>query len=120
MERSKVLIVDDNESLLATLFLFLEQSDFEVHTVSTVDEAIVQLGKSDFDVLLFDLAIGNRSGEEILYFLGVSLRRAPQTIIAMTAVTSLLEKSVLKENVSTILEKPFRFEDLLAAIKKNA
>jgi DNA-binding response OmpR family regulator len=120
MRKRKILIVDDNESLLATLALFLGQSDLEVETANNIEDALYKLAGGNFDILLLDLGVSNRSGEEVLYFLGISLRPAPKIIVVMTAVAEEIEKSVFRDTISGVLEKPFQFEDLLREIEKHS
>lgn len=117
--KRRILIVEDDESLLLTLSLFLEQSGFEVVMTGTVEDALIKLGGARFDVLLLDLNVGNRRGEEILYFLGISPLPAPIKVIVMSAISASLEDSQLKEMVTAVLEKPFRFEDLLREIETH-
>lgn len=116
--KERVLVVDDDESLLLTLNLFLEESGFEVEMARTVEDALIKLGGARFDALLLDLTVGNRSGEEILYFLGISLIPAPKKVIIMSANAAVIEDSHLKEMVTGILQKPFKFENLLQEIEE--
>ena len=59
MDRPKVLLVDDNESVLLTLRMVLEHSNFEVVTATSVKDALVLIGAERFDVLLSDLHMPN-------------------------------------------------------------
>jgi len=59
VDRPKVLLVDDNESVLLTLRMVLEHSNFEVVTATSVKDALVLIGAERFDVLLSDLHMPN-------------------------------------------------------------
>jgi DNA-binding response OmpR family regulator len=54
-ERARVLLVDDNESVLSTLKMILELSRFHVTTAINVPEALALINAESFDVLLSDL-----------------------------------------------------------------
>jgi DNA-binding response OmpR family regulator len=53
--RARVLIVDDDESIRASLSLILDYGNFEVATAASVNDALKLIGSQVFDVLLSDL-----------------------------------------------------------------
>jgi DNA-binding response OmpR family regulator len=53
--KPKVLIVDDDKTVRASLSLILEYGDFEVATAGSVNDALKLIGSQVFDVLLSDL-----------------------------------------------------------------
>jgi len=53
--RPRLLLVDDNQTLLLTLRLVLEHNGFEVVSAANVNEALKFIGSQTFDVLLSDL-----------------------------------------------------------------
>lgn len=55
---SRLLFVDDDESLRQTLPSILTAEGFECVTCATVSEAIAQISRQPFDILLSDLNIG--------------------------------------------------------------
>ena len=55
VENPKLLLVDDNVSLLMTLRMVLERNGFLVSTAENVNEALRLIGSQEFDVLLSDL-----------------------------------------------------------------
>src|SRR5215469_2349736 len=54
----RILFVDDEETIRITLGEVLRVQGYEVTTVSTVAEALVQITSNPFDVLIADLNIG--------------------------------------------------------------
>jgi YesN/AraC family two-component response regulator len=56
--RKRVLFVDDEPSIRMTLPAILERNGFEVTAVGSVAEAISEISRTQFDVLLSDLNIG--------------------------------------------------------------
>jgi len=57
--KSKLLLVDDDEVLRKTLRLILEQGGFEVSTAGTAGEALKLITTADFDILVSDLHMPN-------------------------------------------------------------
>jgi DNA-binding response OmpR family regulator len=59
LPKTRVLLVDDSDSLRTTLTLILEQSGFEVAVASNVNHALKFIAAETFDVLLSDLQMPN-------------------------------------------------------------
>jgi CheY-like chemotaxis protein len=53
--KPRILVVDDNETLLLTLRLILEQNGFDVVPAANVNDALKFIGSQNFDILLSDL-----------------------------------------------------------------
>ena len=65
-----VLHVDDESSFLEVSKLILEQQgSFQVESASCVDEAFVMLGKREFDVVISDYEMPDKSGLDFLKLL---------------------------------------------------
>jgi ActR/RegA family two-component response regulator len=56
--KPKLLFVDDDESIRQTLPLILAKEGFDCTTVASVPEALAQISRQQFDILLSDLNIG--------------------------------------------------------------
>ena len=63
MPEGKILIIDDNKSVLTALSIFLD-NDFEtINTISNPNRIHNELMKTDYDVILLDMNF--RKGESI-------------------------------------------------------
>ena len=58
MTRPRFLFVDDDESIRQTLPVILTREGFECTTVAGVSEAIAEISRQRFEMLLSDLNIG--------------------------------------------------------------
>lgn len=58
MGRPKLLFVDDDEAIRQTLTVILSTNGFDVTTVATVSEALAEISRQPFEILLSDLNIG--------------------------------------------------------------
>lgn len=66
MEVKKILIIEDEETLLRVLSDKMEKSNFEVSSVSDGNLAFDEVKKQKPDLILLDLMLPNVSGETVL------------------------------------------------------
>ncbi len=117
-ELPRVLFVDDDPGIRITLPAILEGHGFRVTTTSSVAEALDQIGKESFDVLISDLHIG-QPGDG---FTVVSAMRRTQpaaiTIIltGYPAFETALE--VIRAQVDDYVVKPAHVERLIGSIER--
>ncbi len=64
--KSKILIVDDEESIRYTFNSFLSDEGHEVTTAATYDEAIDKLLTDDYDLVFMDIILGGKTGIDLL------------------------------------------------------
>ena len=64
--RSKILVIDDEESIRFAFDNILSDAGYEVTTAASYDEALTCVTKADFDLIFADIILGNRSGIDIL------------------------------------------------------
>lgn len=113
---SQILIVEDDESIRETLRLFLELESYSVLTAENGKAALDRL--SDFrqpGVILLDLMMPVMNGWEFLEHLHkLSLYSKTPVIV----ITAFIEKSA-QLNVSEIIRKPLKLDQLLCSIKHH-
>ena len=66
MIQSKILIIDDDESILKTFSAVLGNHGYIVHTADDYDSAIAAITQTHFDVIFADIILAERSGIDIL------------------------------------------------------
>jgi len=115
----RILFVDDEETIRITLGEVLRVQGYEVTTVSTVAEALVQITSNPFDVLIADLNIG-QPGDG---FTVVSAMRSTQPYCATFILTAYpaLETALqaIRSQVDDYLIKPTDVEALVRAIESR-
>ena len=84
---ARVLIVDDEELLRATLRRVLTRGGLETATASNGVEAIAMLERESFDVVLTDVFMPEMTGPELLAHL--KRYRHPAEVIIMTAFADI-------------------------------
>ncbi len=66
MEKSKVLIVDDEESIRYTFSAFMSDAGYQVTTAASQGEALVLLANARFDLVYADILLGDGTGLDLL------------------------------------------------------
>jgi two-component system, NtrC family, response regulator AtoC len=114
---TRILVVDDDDALRESLELFLASEGFEVAAAAEGAQALAQLERAPFDVVLCDLRMPGIDGFELLPQL---LRIVPGlTVILMSAYgTRDLAIEALKRGAYDYLAKPFPPSEALLAIRK--
>ena len=121
MQDGKVLVIDDNKSLLSALEILLQFEFKVVQTIPNPNQITSFQNLSDFDIVLLDMnfSAGVNTGNEGLFWLREIKKKAPHTsVIMMTAYGAVdLAVKALKEGATDFILKPWNNEKLLATIK---
>jgi DNA-binding response OmpR family regulator len=114
-EMTRVLVVEDQKSLLRNLVRGLEEEGYEVAAATSVDEAL-DLAAVRPDVVVLDLMLPDGSGLDLLRRLrGEGFR---QPILVLTARDSIEDRvEGLDAGADDYLVKPFAFDELLARLR---
>jgi DNA-binding NtrC family response regulator len=115
--RGSILIVDDEKGQRDILKLILEKEGYSVVDVSGVREALAQLEKHEFDLIMTDLKMQGQSGLDLLE--KVLADDTQQCIIMMTAhgsVDSAVE--AMRKGAFDYLEKPLERDNLLLTLRR--
>jgi DNA-binding response OmpR family regulator len=116
-ERPRLLFVDDEESIRATLPVLLEKHGFDVTTVPAVADALVQISAVSFEVLVADLNI-HREGDGFLVI--TAMRRAqPRCKNFILTGYPGLENAIraIQNQVDDYFTKPADVEQLVSKIR---
>lgn len=119
MPPHRLLFVDDESSIRATLPAILTQHGFGVRVAATVREALAEISSNDFDILISDLNIGEPGDG----FTVVSAMRRSQPncvnfiLTGYPAFESALR--AIQAHVDDYLVKPADLETLVATIHKR-
>ena len=115
MATSKVLVVDDEQSVATTIKAILELDGSEVTAVTSGAEALIQIREHEFDVVLTDLRLDDLDGIEILR---ETQKLWPDTVSIMLTGYASLESAVtaLRSGAYDYLIKPSDVDELRATI----
>jgi DNA-binding NtrC family response regulator len=110
-----ILLVDDQSSARLTLTALLKQNGHTPAQASNGADAIAKIEKTDFDIVITDLKLGEISGLEILQ---ASRKNNPRTEVIVLTGYGSVETAVaaMKAGAIDYLTKPIDTEELLLAI----
>jgi two-component system response regulator HydG len=113
----RILIIDDDPSMLEMLRADLERRHFEVVTHSSPEAALRQLATDDFGVVLSDISMRGMSGVDLCR--EVVTLREDTPVIVMTAFASI-ESAVasIRAGAYDFVTKPFDADDLVLTIER--
>ncbi|MFN3135063.1 MAG: sigma-54-dependent transcriptional regulator [Candidatus Kryptonium sp.] len=116
-EKSRILVVDDEETLRYLLSSELAAEGYEVETAGDGDEAIESIKQKDYDVVLLDIKMPRVDGFEVLRF--IKQNKPEIKVIMLTAYADVKNAiEALKLGASDFVSKPYDLEDILTSINR--
>jgi len=119
--RGRILIVDDDVSILRTLKLLLKDDFDLVQTIANPKFIPGEIKKQNYDVVLLDMnySIGKQSGDEGLFWMKEIFKiDLSQVVIAMTAYAEInLAVQAIKQGATDFVVKPWENAKLIATIR---
>lgn len=112
----QILIAEDNPHISAFLVKKLQANNFLVSVVDNGHQVLPLVFERQFDLLILDLGLPGKDGEEILEELRGQGEQIP--IIILSAKNKIQDKVAgLEGGANDYMTKPFSFEELLARIR---
>ena len=112
---TRVLVVEDEESISDPLSYLLRQEGFEVAVAATGPEGLAEFDRSGADIVLLDLMLPGLSGTEVCRTLR---SRSSVPVIMLTARDSEIDKVVgLELGADDYVTKPFSSRELVARVR---
>lgn len=105
--KHRVLVIDDEKNIRATLSLCLEQTGCQVSAVSSAEGALHALVQQPYDLAFLDLRLGDGSGLDLIPKL---LADSPNLMIVVMTAYATVDSAVeaIKRGASEYLPKPFQ------------
>lgn len=112
----KILIVDDEQSMRDVLSIMLKRAGYGVTVAADGEEAIAQLGKDIFDLVITDLKMPKVGGLEVLKAVKDS---SPETVVLVITAFASTETAVeaMKRGAYDYLTKPFQVDEVQLIIR---
>jgi two-component system, OmpR family, copper resistance phosphate regulon response regulator CusR len=113
---ARVLVVEDQKTLLQNLVRGLQGEGYLVVAASTGEEAGREASSGPFDVVVLDLMLPGKSGLDVLRDLRAAGSGTP--VLILTARDSIDDRVLgLDSGADDYLVKPFAFAELLARLR---
>lgn len=116
-KKSSVLVVDDEEALRSVLSNELINEGYDVRTASDGDDAMTEIDKTPFDLVLLDIKMPRVSGFEVLKHIR---EHAGGTKVVMLTGFADLKNAIESKKLGAddFVSKPYDLVDLLTTIER--
>ncbi len=115
MKNNSILIVDDEESILATLSFNLEKQGYKVETAQSGKEGLEKFNKLKHDLVVTDLVMEGLNGIDVLK--EVKRTQSDTQVMVLTGHSSLTTAiEALRLGASDYLQKPFTLRQLYTVL----
>ncbi len=116
-KKKRILVVDDDTSILRVFKSILEKEGYTVETAETGKDALKKIKKVKFGVCLVDVKLPDMDGTELL----LKMPNDPKTIkIIVTGFsTDEVGKKAADYGADDFLVKPVKTEELIVAVRQR-
>jgi signal transduction histidine kinase len=117
-EQPKVLVVDDEESVVVTIKAILQLDGYDVSTTTSGAEARTMVRQQEFDLVLTDLRLEDGDGLDVLRAVR---EHFPETVTIMLTGYASLESAIqaLRVGAYDYLVKPSEVEELRSTVARG-
>lgn len=114
VDKVKILVVEDNKSIIESLEYILEKEEFEVEIVNSKNEALEVIRRNDYDFFLLDVQLPDGTGFEICKYIK-SISDKPIIFLSERFEESNIVYG-LDIGADDYITKPFRNSELISRI----
>jgi DNA-binding response OmpR family regulator len=115
--KHKILVIDDNPHILEAIELVLDTEGYAVKTITKSENVEEEIKIYSPDLILLDLLLSGRNGEEITRALKADKSTQKIPIIIISAHPSA-EKTAKAAGADGFIAKPFDISELLGQVKR--
>ena len=115
--RSRVLVVDDEESIRFTFENFLSEEGYDVTTAINYNDALAVLDQKEFDLIIIDIILGGKTGLDLVEEIRVR-DLSCQVVIITAAPTAESVSDAFKKDVFEYISKPVYKDELLRVTRE--
>lgn len=113
-EKLKILVVDDEVDIADLICFNLEVAGFEVVTSLSVDEAIQQLAKHQFNAVISDMRMPKKTGIDLVNHLKSNSINIP--IYIYTGFSEAEDSTLINMGVSEVFHKPTDLKQMVQQV----
>ncbi|OLC30660.1 MAG: hypothetical protein AUH31_04260 [Armatimonadetes bacterium 13_1_40CM_64_14] len=115
---TRILVVDDEESIRDLCARVLTRAGYAVKTAASGEDAVSTLAETAFDLLISDIRMPGMSGLEVLERAKTAYPQIRVVLITGFGTPQILTRGQ-PPGADRILTKPFSPAELLAAVQEN-
>jgi DNA-binding NtrC family response regulator len=113
---TRILIVDDDDTIRSTMKAILEDEGYEVDLAASGKEGIKKSKETDYNIALLDIRLPDMEGVELLKLMKPAIPRTRRIMVTGYPSTQNAIEA-LNKNADAYLIKPVDIEKLLKTIK---
>ncbi len=114
----RILLVDDEPSILLSLEFLMEQQGYDVQTATDGDEALQAMSEKLPDLILLDIMMPKRDGFEVCQTIRANPEWKETKIILLTAKGREVDQEKgLALGADDYVTKPFATQELVKKVK---
>lgn len=119
MEKKRILVVDDEVSILLAFKKLLQRPDVQVDTCESMEEAIYNIDHFAYDAAIADLRLSGSLGQEGFQIVSYLKKKTPNAKAALITAfgVSGTEANARASGADFYFEKPVSFKDLNCILK---
>lgn len=116
MRKAKVLLVDDDETILASLGHYLKKNEYDVDRAANGEEAVDKIHTTYFDMIITDLAMDGIGGMEVIK---AAKNANPEVCTLVLTGYGCLDTAIeaLRSGADDYLLKPCDADELVAKVQ---
>jgi DNA-binding response OmpR family regulator len=115
-KRTRVLVVDDDETIRNTMKAILEDEGYTVDLAASGSEAILKTEQTTYNIALLDIRLPDMEGVELLKLMKDTFPRTRKIMI--TGYPSMQNAiAALNKKADAYLVKPVNIDELLNTVK---
>lgn len=117
MQKASILIVDDEKDICMALNILLSKEGYAVKEVYNGEQAVDQIKKENFDIVMTDIKMDKMDGFEVLK---ETQKISPETsVVMMTAFASVGSAvEAMRSGASDYITKPFINDEIRLTIRR--
>ncbi len=117
MAAKKILVVDDEPDLVELVSYNLKKEGFKVSSVLNAEDALENVRKTDYDLIVLDLMLPGIQGVELCRMLRNNPRTEAIPIVMLTAKGEIADRiRGLETGADDYMTKPFSPRELIARV----
>ena len=116
--RKRVLVIDDEEKIRKLIKRFLQRWEYDVEESADGEQAVEELRKNNFDLLICDIRMPRKNGWEVLEEVKSSPKTSSIPVIVLTGMND--DDDMLRSydsGAGYYISKPFTASQLLYGVR---
>jgi len=120
---ARILLIDDEDLVVQSLEKFLRKVGHDIVSARNGDEAIQQVEKHDFDLIVTDVRMPKLNGIDMIIRIRELLKKKGRPHIPEICITGYADDELTRKaeelGVADYLYKPFELTDFVNCVNKN-